>query len=163
MPKSRTLYDVLQVERTADAATLKAAYRRLARELHPDRTISDPPEVRTRKEKQFKEVGAAYTVLSEPSSRARYDQGLEEASRSPAGKENMFGQRFDDFVNRMTEEGVNKGNVGDLLDDFFSIAKEFKRDAEVKAARQKPEEQGSLLGLIEDLFGIETKVGGKKR
>lgn len=153
MPKPRTLYDVLEIERTADPAAVKAAYRRLARELHPDRTLGESREMRAQKEKRFKEVAAAYTVLSDSSSRARYDRGLEEANRTSAGKAHIFGQRFDDFVNRMTEEGVNKSNVENLMDDFFAIAREFKRDVEAKA-EQKTEKQENLLGLIEDLFGI---------
>lgn len=161
MPRARTFYDVLGVTRGADAAEIKAAYRQLARELHPDRTLGEEPAARARKEKRFKEVTAAYTVLFSPEARSRYDQGLSDSRHS-----NMFGQNFDDFVSRVSDEGVNSANVNSVLDEFFAIAKEFKKDAEARASAAPPttvDSRESLMGLIEDLFGIEVKVGGKKR
>lgn len=64
----RDYYDVLGVARTADPDAIRQAYRRLARELHPD--VSDAPEA----EERFRELTAAYTILSEPSARLLYDQ-----------------------------------------------------------------------------------------
>ncbi len=61
-------YDLLGVSRDADADTLKRAYRRLARQYHPD--INKDPGA----EDRFKEIGRAYEVLSDPQTRARYDQ-----------------------------------------------------------------------------------------
>lgn len=168
MPRARTFYDVLEVGRQADSAEIKLAYRRLARELHPDRTLGEPEAIRTKKEKRFKEVSAAYTLLSDPASRAKYDQGLADARHS-----DMFGARFDDFVNRVSDRGVNRSNVNDVLDDFFAIAREFKKDSEVRASSvrregermmaEQEERQESFLGMIEDIFGIEVKVGGGKK
>ncbi|MEM7246149.1 MAG: molecular chaperone DnaJ [Acidobacteriota bacterium] len=65
----RDLYEVLGVDRSADAATLKKAYRDLARKYHPDR--SDAPDA----EERFKEATEAYGVLSDEQKRARYDSG----------------------------------------------------------------------------------------
>jgi molecular chaperone DnaJ len=65
----RDFYEVLGVAREADAATLKRAYRELALKYHPDQN-PDNPEAETR----FKEVSEAYTVLSDPEKRARYDR-----------------------------------------------------------------------------------------
>ncbi len=67
-PKRTDLYAVLGVARDADADTIKQAYRKLARELHPD--VNDAPEA----EERFKEVSEAYTVLSSPERRAAYDE-----------------------------------------------------------------------------------------
>ena len=61
-------YDLLGVGRDADADTLKRAYRSKARKYHPD--INKEPGA----EDRFKEIGRAYEVLSDPQSRARYDQ-----------------------------------------------------------------------------------------
>jgi len=61
-------YALLGVARDADADTLKRAYRRLARQYHPD--INKDPGA----EDKFKEIGRAYEVLSDPQTRARYDQ-----------------------------------------------------------------------------------------
>src|SRR5215471_17112784 len=63
------LYDLLGVPRDADADTIKKAYRRLARQLHPD--VNPDPETQER----FKEVSRAYEVLSDPQKRAAYDRG----------------------------------------------------------------------------------------
>ena len=62
-------YEVLGVRRGADADEIKSAYRRLARKYHPDVNPNDPSA-----EEKFKEVGNAYSVLSDPEKRARYDQ-----------------------------------------------------------------------------------------
>ena len=62
-------YEILGVDRSADAATIKSAYRKLAVQFHPDKN-PDNPEA----EERFKEASAAYAVLSDPDKRARYDQ-----------------------------------------------------------------------------------------
>src|SRR5262249_59855972 len=67
--KKRDYYDVLGVPRDADVATLKRAYRELALKYHPDQNPENPEA-----EAHFKEVSEAYTLLSEPDSRARYDR-----------------------------------------------------------------------------------------
>jgi molecular chaperone DnaJ len=63
------LYELLGVPRDADADTIKRAYRRLARQLHPDVN----PDSAT--QERFKEVSRAYEVLSDPQKRAAYDRG----------------------------------------------------------------------------------------
>src|SRR6476646_1811463 len=71
----RDYYDVLGVGRDANRAELKTAFRRLARELHPDVNDHDPEA-----EEKFKEAAEAYEVLSDPERRRAYDsyghQGL---------------------------------------------------------------------------------------
>jgi molecular chaperone DnaJ len=66
---SQDPYDLLGVDRDADADTIKKAYRRLARQLHPD--VNPDPET----QEKFKEVTAAYEVLSDPQKRAAFDRG----------------------------------------------------------------------------------------
>src|SRR4051795_5762325 len=63
------LYALLGISQDADADTIKKAYRRLARQLHPD--VNPDPETQER----FKEVSRAYEVLSDPQKRAAYDRG----------------------------------------------------------------------------------------
>ena len=65
---ARDLYDVLGVDSGADADEIRAAYRRLARELHPD--VSVHPD----SEERFRELTAAHAVLSDPKTRALYDR-----------------------------------------------------------------------------------------
>jgi DnaJ-class molecular chaperone len=71
-------YRVLNVPRTADQATIKQAYRRLAKRLHPDRNPGNP-----RAEQRFKEVSQAYDLLSDPTRRARFDRGEIDAEGRP--------------------------------------------------------------------------------
>lgn len=67
--KQRDYYEVLGVERDADAKTIKNAFRKLALKFHPDRNKS--PEA----EERFKEIAEAYAILSDPKKRAQYDSG----------------------------------------------------------------------------------------
>ncbi|GAB6986397.1 molecular chaperone DnaJ [Nocardioides pyridinolyticus] len=66
---SQDLYELLGVDRDADGDAIKKAYRRLARQYHPD--VNPDPEAQER----FKEVSLAYEVLSDPNKRAAYDRG----------------------------------------------------------------------------------------
>lgn len=65
----RDYYDLLGVPRDADEATIRSAFRKLAREHHPDRNPDDP-EASTR----FKQIGEAYAVLGDAEKRAQYDR-----------------------------------------------------------------------------------------
>jgi molecular chaperone DnaJ len=65
----RDCYEVLEVERKADADDIKKAYRRLALKFHPDKNPGDKAA-----EEKFKELGEAYEILSDPQKRAIYDQ-----------------------------------------------------------------------------------------
>ena len=65
----KDFYRVLGVPKDADAAAIKKAYRKLARTKHPDHNPGD-----AKAEAEFKEVGEAYAVLSDPSQRQQYDQ-----------------------------------------------------------------------------------------
>src|SRR5919201_1488916 len=87
MAETQDLYDVLGVPRGATHEDIKRAYRRLARELHPD--VNDDPHAGER----FKQVAAAYEVLSDPAKRQQYDMfgGQAVAEMFP------FGDIFDAF------------------------------------------------------------------
>lgn len=89
----RDYYDVLGVARGADEAEVKKAFRRLARELHPD--VSKDPDAEAR----FKELAEAYEVLSDPDKRARYDRFGHEGVGGSAGPDfGGFGS-FSDLFN----------------------------------------------------------------
>jgi molecular chaperone DnaJ len=95
----RDYYDVLGVPRDADAARLKKAYRELALKFHPDQN-PDNPEAEAR----FKEVSEAYTVLSDPEKRMRYDrrgfEGNEGAGVDLSAFTELFDSLFGDLFGR---------------------------------------------------------------
>jgi molecular chaperone DnaJ len=91
-------YELLGVDRSADPDTIKRAYRKLARQLHPDANPDDPQA-----EEKFKHVSRAYEVLSDPDTRARYDRFGEQGVSGAGG---MGGDPFG-------------GGLGDLFDAFF--------------------------------------------
>lgn len=81
----RDYYEVLGLPRNADSAEIKRAYRALALRYHPDQNHDDKQA-----EEKFKEVSAAYTVLSDPEKRARYDRlGHLGLSRDVAGMDTL--------------------------------------------------------------------------
>ena len=96
MATVRDLYDVLGLGRDASADEIRKAYRKLARELHPD--VSQDPAA----EERFKEVTGAYEILSDPGRRARYDRfGADGSSGQFTDLQDIFdvffGGSFDPF------------------------------------------------------------------
>ena len=65
----RDYYEVLGVDKSSDEQTIKKAYRKLAKQYHPDMNPGDKEA-----EKKFKEINEAYAVLSDSEKKARYDQ-----------------------------------------------------------------------------------------
>jgi len=89
---SQDLYELLGVERDADADTIKKAYRRLARKLHPD--VNPDPVA----QEGFKQVTAAYEVLSDADKRAAYDRGGDPFGGGQAGFGQGAGFSFTDIM-----------------------------------------------------------------
>lgn len=79
MPKIRTHYDNLQIARNASDAVIKAAYRGLSQQHHPDKN----PQDRERAERVMKIINEAYEVLSDPTKRQEHDQWIEYNERNP--------------------------------------------------------------------------------
>ena len=76
-------YELLGVDRTASPEAIKRAYRKRARELHPDANPDDPTA-----EDEFKQVSRAYEVLSDPDQRSRYDRFGEAGISDPTTESN---------------------------------------------------------------------------
>jgi len=95
----RDYFKVLGLERGADVDAIKKAFRRLARQYHPDVNPGDASA-----EARFKEISEAYEVLSDPEKRRRYEQFGQYWSQAPGGGAGFdvdFGRygSFDDFIN----------------------------------------------------------------
>src|SRR6267378_322106 len=101
----RDYYEVLEVNRTASDQELKSAYRRLARNHHPDTNQNDPDA-----EEKFKELSEAYSVLSDPEQRQRYNHFGHAGVSSGAGQ----GWGAPGF-----------GGIEDILGDLFGFSDVF--------------------------------------
>ena len=99
---ARDYYETLGVDRGADDAQIKKAFRKLARELHPDVNAHDPDA-----EEKFKEAAAAYEVLSDPERRRLYDAYGEEGLRGRGYAPDMdaFGSVSDLFSSLFGQGG----------------------------------------------------------
>ena len=108
MADKRDYYEVLGVSRDADDATLKKAYRQLAKKYHPDTNPGDKEA-----EAKFKEASEAYAVLSDSEKRKQYDQFGHAAFEGGAGGAGGF-----DF------SGMDMGDIfGDIFGDLFGMGR----------------------------------------
>merc|ERR1712241_571751 len=87
----RDFYKILGVSKKADTNTIKKAYRKLAKELHPDKNPDDPDA-----ESRFQDLGVAYETLKDPELRKIYDRGGEDALQKNE-RNGGGGSPFDDF------------------------------------------------------------------
>ena len=144
MAATRDLYAALGVSKGASADEIKKAYRKLAREHHPDRNAGDATA-----EERFKEVQHAYDVLSDPEKRKAYDQfGSADGRRGfdPRGGTYDFG----DF---------NVSDLGDLGDLFGGLfGRGGGRQQRVQPQRGADLEAHVNLSFDDSLKGIETKI-----
>jgi len=135
----RDYYELLGVTRSVDDKTLKAAYRKLAMQYHPDRNPGDPEA-----EIRFKEVSEAYEVLRDPQKRAAYDRFGHAAfdGRMGGGAGPGFGT---DFASAMS----------DIFDEFFGGARTSARTG--PGGRQRGSDLRYNLDIeLEDAFHGKT-------
>ncbi|HEY4595750.1 MAG TPA: molecular chaperone DnaJ [Thermoanaerobaculia bacterium] len=102
MPAVKDPYKVLGVQKKASEDEIKKAYRKLAREYHPDKNPGDKQA-----EERFKEIQEAYSILSDADKRRAYDSGG-----------GIFGGGFDPGAFRSGGGGFG-GGIGDILSDLF--------------------------------------------
>ncbi|EFQ83588.1 chaperone protein DnaJ [Aeromicrobium marinum DSM 15272] len=138
-------YATLGVERTAAADEIKKAYRRLARQLHPD--VNDAPDAADR----FKEVTTAYEVLSDPAKRQLFDRGGDPMGGARGGAGFGQGFSFDDIMDaffgqnggggRQQRSRVQRGQDAllrldvDLAEAVFGVTHDIKVDTAVVCER----------------------------
>jgi molecular chaperone DnaJ len=155
---ARDLYEVLGVSRSASEAEIKKSYRRLARKHHPDLNPNDKAA-----EAKFKEISAAYDVLSDPQKKAQYDQFGFAGDRPPDGAGPGYGPGpsgggfegfdFSDF---------GGGSLRDIFQGIFGGA------AGRPAGHPGPERGEDLLytmkvGFEDAVRGVQTKIRLSRR
>lgn len=143
MPAKKDYYEVLGVERNATEDEIKKAFRKLAFKHHPDRNHEPDAEAK------FKEVNAAYEVLSNVDKRANYDRF------GHAGAEDMFGGGFGGFGGAGGAGGADFGGLGDIFEAFFGGASSTGR-------RRAGPKQGSDLGTELKISFEEAALGCEK-
>jgi molecular chaperone DnaJ len=141
---AKSPYEILGVSKTASADEIKKAYRKLAREYHPDRNPGD-----TAAEERFKEVQGAYDLLSDPEKRKQYD-----AFGSANGRGGFRGGNvnFGDF-------NINDfGDLGDLFGGLFGGRGGRAGGGASRAQRGADVEVEVNLSFEDSLKGVETKI-----
>lgn len=143
--QKRDYYEVLGVDKNADDAALKKAYRALAKKYHPDMNPGDKEA-----EKKFKEASEAYAVLSDPEKRRQYDQFGHAAFDGGAGGASGFGG-FD----------FNGADFGDIFGDIFGDLFGGRRGS--AGARSGPMKGANLRTSVritfeEAVFGTEKEI-----
>jgi molecular chaperone DnaJ len=136
---TKSLYETLGVAKNASADEIKKAYRKLAREYHPDRNPGDKEA-----EERFKEVQTAYDVLSDAEKRKQYDAfGSADGRRAGPG----------DFT--WSTEGFD---LGDLFGGLFGRGRGARQQQEPRGQRGADVEVQVNLSFEDALRGLETRI-----
>lgn len=141
MAEDRDYYEILGIDKNADADTIKSAYRKLAKKYHPDLNPGNAEA-----EKSFKEVNEAYSVLSDPDKKAKYDQ-FGKAAFDPSAGGGSYSGGFGDF-----------GDLGDIFGSIFGGA--FGGGSSRRTGPQRGEDVQVRLTLSfeEAVFGCKKTV-----
>lgn len=139
--QKRDYYEVLGVDRNADDATLKKAYRQLAKKYHPDMHPGDKEA-----EAKFKEASEAYAVLSDADKRRQYDQfghaAFEGGAGGGAGGFDFSGMDFSDIF-------------GDIFGDFFGGGARRTSNGPMKGSNIRT---SIRIKFEEAVFGCEKEI-----
>ncbi len=118
-------YDVLGVAKTASADEIKKAYRKIAKESHPDLHTGDPSA-----EARFKAASAAYDLLKDPDTRARFDRGEINASGQEQQQERPYYRDFASEANNPYRRGARFEGFGDEEDFFAEFLRQQARQGQ---------------------------------
>lgn len=148
MSAKRDYYEILGVEKTADAETIKKAYRKLAMQFHPDRNPGDKAA-----EDKFKEAAEAYEVLSNQDKRAQYDRFGHQAFQGGRGGFGAQGGFHD--INDIFSQ------FGDIFGDIFGGGFGDGFSQQGRGRSRNTPRKGSDLRFITEIE-LEEVVTGKE-
>ncbi|MGH2833035.1 MAG: molecular chaperone DnaJ [Solirubrobacteraceae bacterium] len=140
MPSRPDYYATLGVDKKASAEEIKKAYRKLAREYHPDRNPGDKAA-----EERFKEISQAHDVLGDPDKRSQYDSGAGQFAGAGGG----FGgfQNFD----------FDASSMGDILSNLFGGTRGGRR-ARTRAERGRDLETEVQISFEQAISGAQVSL-----
>ena len=144
----RDFYDILGVEKSADADEIKKAYRKTAIKYHPDKNPDDPSS-----EDKFKEAAEAYEVLSDQQKRQRYDQYGHQGVRGAGGGFGGGGMNMEDIFSQFGD--VFGGGGGSPFDSFFGDGGGGRSQRTRKGSNLRIKLK---LNLQEIADGVEKKI-----
>jgi len=148
----KNLYDILGVDKSTSDADVKRAYRKLALELHPDKTGGNE-----RKAARFKEVCAAYAILGNQEKRRVYDLEKRQSPQSPS----IFGPLFDDLVGRVKSEGIGIHNLDVILGDLAGVVDDMKTNLPKRVVKSTKPYAG-IMDFVEQFFDKTIKAEADK-
>ena len=154
-------YAVLGVDKSASAADIKKAYRKLAQKHHPDANQGDP-----KAEERFKEVSAAYDVLNDPKTKEEYDRIREMVAaggfRSAGGPGGFGGFGGGPGGGRVRVENINdifgSSGFGDLFGDLFGSSGGGASGGFGRAMRGADLETETTLSFDDALEGTQVEL-----
>ncbi len=153
MAQIRDPYQVLGVSSTASADDIKKAYRKLAKQHHPDLKPG-----RSGNEERFKEISAAYTILSDPEKRARYDRSEIDANGNEHRASSSSYQRPPGA--RAQTRSTDDGGAHDWFSDLFGNR---KRSGARGGAESAGKTRGADISYSVTVPFLEAANGAKRR